>query len=128
MAEGFTRKIAEETGAEIEASSAGLQADGGPANEKSVRAAEVLYGVDLTNHQSRQVTVEMLEEADAVITMTPDQAALLRSVLPRMSKKISSITDGGVRDPYGGTEEDYLNCAKQIYDAIRARTEAGKWN
>lgn len=128
MAEGFFNKIATERGMDYEAKSAGLQADGGPANEKSIRAAEVLYGVDISTHQSRQVTAEMLINADAVVTMTVDQAELLKALLPEIRNKISSLTPEGVRDPFGGTEEDYLNCAGQIYQALAARTEGGAWN
>lgn len=128
MAEGFAREIFRKNNAEITAESAGLHADGGSANEKSILAAKELYGIDITSHISRQVSPQMLAEAEAVVTMTEDQALLLQKFFPQWGKKISSLTPEGVRDPYGGTEEDYKNCAKQIYEAIVRRTEDGAWN
>ena len=87
-----------------------------------------LYDIDLSHHISRQVTPQMLEQADFIVTMTKDQAALLKMLFPQMSEKISPISSEGIRDPYGGTEDDYLACAKQIYNAIEARTEGGAWS
>ena len=127
MAEGFAKEIFAKKNIDIVAESAGLHADGGPANEKSVFAAKSLYGVDLTDHSSRQATAQMLEEADWIVPMTEDQAAFLKHLVPQWEKKISLLSPQGVSDPYGGTEEDYLRCARQIHDAILARTEDGTW-
>ncbi|MBO5222313.1 MAG: low molecular weight protein arginine phosphatase [Clostridia bacterium] len=128
MAEGFARARFEQLGMDYRAQSAGLQADGSPVNAKSVFAAKKLYDIDLSHHISRQVTPQMLGQADFIVTMTEDQAALLKMLFPQMSEKISPISSEGIRDPYGGTEDDYLACAKQIHNAIEARTEGGAWS
>ena len=128
MAEGFARDAFEKANADAVAKSAGLHADGGPANEKSVRAAQNLYGIDISTHRSRQVTEELLKEADHVVTMTEDQANFLKQVLPSLSNKISPLTPEGIPDPYGGGEEEYMQCARKIHDAVIRRTEGGTWN
>lgn len=120
MAEGIARKIAEDHGAEADMKSAGLFAQGGPAAEHAVRVCAHRFGVDLSAHVSRQVTAEMIGQADEVLTMTPDQAATLRQILPEQANKISPITPNGIPDPYGGTEEDYTRCADAIFEALSA--------
>ena len=128
MAEGFANEAFRKNDVDATAESAGLHADGGPASEKSVRAAAFLYGIDLSRHCSRQVTQEMLEQADFIVTMTLDQSNFLKQIFPGLSKKISPLTPEGIPDPYGGTEEEYQACAKAIHDAISQKAEDGEWN
>lgn len=116
LAEGFANKIFRESRLDYTAESAGLSADVGGANEKSVLAAKE-YGVDLSSHKARQLTGEIAEQAERIYTMTPAQAYLLKQLLP--GKKIFPLTDGGIADPYGGSEEIYRRCAEEIYEAIQ---------
>lgn len=117
LAEGFANAEFKQRKIDCHAESAGLFAEAGGANEKSITAAAE-YGVDITAHQARQLTPELINGATVIYTMTPDQANMLCLAFPDMSKKISPITPGGVPDPYGGTEGNYRQCAKQIKQAV----------
>lgn len=115
MAEGFAKAEFQRLGLDYTAESAGLSADQGGANEKSILAMKE-YGIDISDHTARQLTLEMTEDAERIYTMTAAQAYLLKQLIP--SKKIFPLTDGGIQDPYGGSEEIYRNCAKEIKDAV----------
>ncbi len=116
MAEGFANQIFQEMELEYTAQSAGLAADEGGANEKSILAAAE-YGVDISGHRAKPLTVELAKTAEILYTMTPAQAYLLRQMLP--GKKIFPLTDEGIQDPYGGSEDVYRECAKEIYEAVK---------
>ncbi len=115
MAEGFANAEFQRLGLDYIAESAGLSADEGGANEKSILAAGE-YGVDISGHRARQLTVEMATESERIYTMTSAQAYLLQQILP--DKKIFPLTDEGICDPYGGSEEVYRKCAKDIKKAV----------
>ncbi len=115
MAEGFARAEFEERNLPYEAESAGLSADDGGANPKSV-AAMAEYGIDISEHKARQLTVDMAERAEKIYTVTPTQAYLLRQILP--NKTILPLTEDGIADPFGGSEEVYRRCAREIKEAV----------
>lgn len=120
MAEGFAKEEFQKRGLDYDAKSAGLSADEGGANEKSIRMAAE-YGVDISHHRATQLTVEMAREAERIYTMTPAQAYLLQRMLP--DKKILPLTEEGIADPFGGSEEVYRQCAKEIKKAVEALGE-----
>ncbi len=115
MAEGFANAEFQRLGLDYTAESAGLSADEGGANEKSILTMKE-YGIDIYGHKARQLTLEMTEDAACIYTMTPAQAYLLKQLLP--NKKILPLTDEGIQDPYGGSEEIYRSCAKEIKNAV----------
>ncbi len=117
LAEGFAKEEFKRLNLDYTAESAGLSADEGGANEKSVLAASE-YGIDLSDHRARQLTAETAEGADRIYTMTPAQAYLLKQLLP--NKKILPLTDEGIPDPFGSSEEVYRQCAREIKTAIEA--------
>lgn len=122
LAEGFAKEEFQRRNLSLTAESAGLFPSPGGANEKSIGAAKE-YGIDLSGHKTRPLTAEMAEGAVAVVTMTPEQAEMLREALPHMSKKIFPLTPEGISDPYGGSEETYRQCAKEIRDGVKAIAE-----
>ncbi len=115
LAEGFAKVEFQQLGLDYTAESAGLSADEGGANEKSILAARE-YGIDLSEHRTRQLTQEIAESAEAIYTMTPAQAYLLKQILPH--KKIFPLTDEGIIDPFGSSEEVYRKCAREIKGAV----------
>lgn len=117
LAEGFANAEFERLNLDYVAESAGLSADDGGVNEKSVLAAAE-YGIDISGHKARQLTLEMVDEAERIYTMTPAQAYLLEQILP--GKKIFPLTAEGISDPFGCSEEVYRQCAKEIKKAIEA--------
>jgi len=84
MAEALAKKILEETlGREdIKIVSAGTSAvDGSPAASNAVVALKQ-KGIDLAGHRSRQLSPQMIMEADLTLTMTQNQKKQVLSILP----------------------------------------------
>lgn len=103
--------------------SAGVATGGGsPASPEAVRAVAEL-GLDLSQHRSRTATVEMLERADVVLTMTQGHRATIVSQAPSLSELVQTLSPDGrdVDDPIGGPASVYQSCLKQIRGAIEAR-------
>ncbi len=99
------------------AMSAGLFASGEGAAPNAILAAAE-YGADLKNHKSTQLTYEMIENSDIILTMTEEHKASLPTEF-----NVQTITEfvgetGGVSDPYGGDIEVYRSCAAQIKKLI----------
>lgn len=98
--------------------SAGLAADGvSPISENSVYALKQL-GIDDVEHTSNILTIELLKEADLVLTMTASQKEYLKDFDNVYSLKEYLDVDDIV-DPYGKSKDDYLVCAKQIDAAMQ---------
>lgn len=108
--------------------SAGVAAfEGAPASGGSLRTA-ARHGLDLSSHRSARVTRELVEWADLVLTMSPDQLVAVRGA--EGTGKASVITDfaegreaedlddegawGGVPDPAGGDDEEYEQTYRQL--------------
>lgn len=120
IAEGLAKKI---LGTEVTVSSAGMGAwDGDRASTQALTVMKE-WGVDLSGHQARRVTRELLEEADWVIPMTVEQEYRLRALYPEFAGKLRRLgawgTDGkDISDPYGGSVEVYRQSAREIEDLI----------
>ena len=100
---------------DVECASAGTFAfPGRPASGPGV-AVVAAHGLDLAQHRSRELSLELLEWADVVVAMdashaeatvrwTPEAAVhLMTDFLPRDDGQAGS----GVPDPYGGDIETY---------------------
>ena len=81
------------------------------------------FGADLSGHESRPVTVAMIEEADKVWVMTPRHRKTLVEWMPDHSGKIELLDPSGreVEDPIGGPIELYRTVAQQIHDSLMQR-------
>lgn len=94
-----------------------------PASENSVIALKKV-GIDLSNHSSRPLTQQLLDDAIAVICMTeshramiqlqaeppPQHVYLIREFLPGADKEIP--------DPYGGPLRVYEQCRDEMVEAV----------
>ncbi len=78
------------------------------------------YGGDLSSHMSKQVSVELLDSADTIFTMTAYHKEALISMSPAHSFKIMTLSDTDICDPFGGDLPVYEKCATQIYNCIVA--------
>lgn len=87
MAEGLARHLAAEQGCEITVSSAGLMRGGAPAAEYAVQVCAE-RGVDIAGHISRQISSEIVDAADLILTMermhVREIAVQYRQTLPRL--------------------------------------------
>ncbi len=96
-----------------------------PASDNAVKVMEEM-GIDLSDHMSKQVTKEDIDEADLVLVMTLSHRNTLIDLYPQYSDKIYTFpefaygSDDEISDPFGGDEEEYRECAHQLKDAIDA--------
>lgn len=125
IAEAIFNALAEDKGLDYRAESAGVAAlTGEPiAPNSSVVLEEI--GVYAKGHSARQVTAQMLEEADLSLAMSPRHVAELRRVfgdsfqvqtLPEYAAGASSRE--GIPDPYGSTIATYRASARQLFEYV----------
>lgn len=125
MAEALLRKRLADAGyADWRVESAGTQAHNGiPATDKSVQVMRE-YGLDISQHRSREVTAEMLARADLVLTMTSGhKEALLVEFAEARGKTFMLSEMSGfpveIADPVGQSLERYRETARDIDMFIR---------
>lgn len=119
MAEAVFNELAPQLPVDAAASSAGVAVYApGPASPLSVQTMDS-YGVDITNHISRQLTAEIISEADAVYCMTDSVLAAVKAMFPDYSGLVALLDEDGIADPYGGTANDYDLAAMQIISAVK---------
>ncbi len=98
------------------ASSAGLFADGSSISYNAA-AALLEAGYGEVSHISRQLTAEMMEEADLIVGISASHMMQMLMACPHLANKIISMpTD--ITDPYGGDLETYKNCLADIKAGI----------
>lgn len=132
MAEGLCRKLLADTlectvgelgerGYEV--GSAGMAAANGEgASPEAVDVARS-HGADLRGHRSRLLTMDLVDRADFLFTMTTGHLRMLQHLhLPvGPEPQLLSPTGEDVPDPIGGPVELYQACAEQIRSSLRER-------
>ncbi len=101
----------------IEVLSAGICADLSPISPNS-NTALLEKGIDMSGHASRQITPEMVDDADKIICMSVSHKQMLLS-LGVPDKKLL-ILGGGIADPYGADLDTYRLCRDDIFNAVDA--------
>lgn len=120
MAAAIMNKIAVENDMDIRIESAGIFAEiGQSASENAIKALEK-YNIDLSQHRTQPVTDELIEKSDIILTMTEGHKMLLSAMAKDKVYTLLEFagSDGDISDPYGGDEEEYEECAREIYDAL----------
>jgi protein-tyrosine-phosphatase len=135
MAEGILRKALKERGVKnLEVRSAGTHGlHLAPASVFAAAAAGAI-GVDLSRHRSRQLDQEMIEKADLILVMSPEQAQYIgrmnRAALEKtyFLKSFPQSVDASnadqepgvlsIKDPIGGVFEDYRRSCLEIEEQI----------
>jgi protein-tyrosine phosphatase len=101
--------------------SAGLSAAiGAPAAREAI---ELLAeeGIDLSEHGSQPLTQRLLQQADAVYTMTRQHRHAILSGHPELDSRVQTLAPGAdIADPIGGGREVYEQCRKEIERHLRA--------
>ena len=120
MAAAIMEKIAVENDLDVLIESAGLFANvGGTASDEAIEALDKM-GIDLTFHQTKPITEELIEKSDIILAMTQAHKELLK---PMAGDKVYTLKDyagenGDISDPYGGDLEEYEETANEIYDTL----------
>ena len=119
MAEGITRALAAEQHKDVTTVSAGLfAAYGAKPTEQAVEAVRSI--ADISDHESRPLTMELVNAADLIIGMTKGSQICTTSPIPFRGKvKLKTISewgglDGDVTDPYGSDQTVYNQCGTNL--------------
>ncbi|MCJ7458486.1 MAG: low molecular weight protein arginine phosphatase [candidate division Zixibacteria bacterium] len=129
MAEGILKKLLAEKGIKnIKVSSGGTQAlDGYPAAPFTLEATKV-WDIDLNEHSSKKLTADLLRESDLILVMSPehlqhikkiDRSTLARTYLLKAFPHKDDNDNLAVKDPIGGSLEEYNQCFLELDEEIR---------
>ncbi len=127
MAEGIFRHILKGRRRDVQVMSAGIGAmEGQPPSPHAVQAVREL-GIDISKQRSRQLTAELVQEADYIFGMTHSHVDTIFLLYPQAAEKTFllrefddtlDIFEKDISDPIGGSYEVYLNCRDQIEQGI----------
>jgi RpiB/LacA/LacB family sugar-phosphate isomerase len=126
MAEGIFRHVVKGR-RDIQVMSAGIGAmDGQAPSPYAVKAVKEL-GIDISKQRSRQLTAELVQEADYIFGMTHSHVDTVLLLYPYAAEKTFllrefdetlDIFEKDISDPIGGSYEVYLNTRDQIEQGI----------
>jgi len=87
-------------------------------------------GLDLKKHMARQLTLELIDEADLILTMTGSHKYHILAVAPYAQKKVftlkeyaNSSASQDIYDPIGQPFEAYKECADELEYHIKVILE-----
>ena len=120
MAAAIMNKLAIENNIDVNIESAGMFAtDGEKATPEAIEAIRK-YEIDLESHLSQQITPELIEKSDLIVTMTEAHKMVLQDMAKEKTCTLCELADisGDIEDPYGGDVEDYTEVADKLYIAL----------
>lgn len=133
MAEGIFKSMLQETNMKnINVSSAGISAfEGEAANEKAVYTLSK-KGIDIKNHRARQLTEEILNESDLILTMTSSHKNMILNAVPECSHKVYTLKEYAsiannekapgksldIADPFGSDYNTYEKVSEEIEEQV----------
>ena len=131
MAEGFCRKyfsdilscqVDDLTNLGYKISSAGIAAfEGAPASRHAVEVCRERQ-IDLTGHQSRQLTLQEVDQSDLIFVMSRNHRSyIVQSVPSAVDKSFLLDPKGDVQDPVGFNIDVYRACFQQISENIKKK-------
>lgn len=78
--------------------------------------------ISLDAHRSRQLTLELIEQSDLIFTMSHAQWSRIVELDPLAEKKCLLLDEpSDIADPIGLGVEVYMQCLKQIENAVKRR-------
>lgn len=111
MAEALAGKILRRLNLDgmVEVTSAGLDVFPGAPASSGARAVLEGEGIDVSGHRARQLTEEMVHQADLVLTMTAAQKRRLLELFPEASEKVFILKEFvGAKDSPASSRLDGL--------------------
>jgi len=95
-----------------------------PASEHAIDAMK-RRNIHLEDHLSQPISLELVRQADWILTMTAAHAEALIDHLPELEPKVTLLDPQGcdVADPFGGDAHDYERVAANIESFIRQRLD-----
>ncbi len=124
MAEGYFKNLCKNANKkDITISSAGLFAneDFMP-SQQSVQVMQN-YEIDIRDYKSTQLSMDLIKNADLIITMTDGHKNQILQYSPESEEKIHLLLEyankqTNVADPFGGTFEIYNVCFNEMKEAL----------
>jgi protein-tyrosine-phosphatase len=126
MAAALAAAVFERGGLKLRVNSAGVSAyDGSSASQNAILAME-LEELDLSAHKSRSLQSEIIKDSALVLTMTRAHLKHVKAICPDVKAFTLGEYAGAsedVSDPFGGSLDEYRNCAAQIKRLLEACVE-----
>lgn len=127
MAEALLRHLAADRGIDtLEVSSAGTASwDGAPASEGSYLVC-LEHGLDLSGHRARQVTTDLVADADLILGMNGSHVARAEALGGEgkaflLGEYAGATEDRAeVDDPFGGDLDDYRETYARLLGLLEA--------
>lgn len=117
FAEIYLRQAAQRENLRLSISSAGLDAASGIAAYPIARTVAPRFGVNLDEHLTSALSEALVQKADIILVMEPDQIAALRHRFPCAEPKAFLLGHFAaerpmteIKDPYGGTQSEFEDC------------------
>ncbi len=126
MAEGIFRHLTQGR-RDIQVLSAGIGATPGQTPSAYAVQAVKELGIDISRQRSRQLTADLVQQADYIFGMTHSHVDTVFLLYPQAAEKTFllrefddtlDIFEKDISDPIGGSYEVYLNCRDQIEQGI----------
>ncbi len=126
MAEGIFRHLTQGR-RDIQVLSAGIGATPGQVPSAYAVQAVKELGIDISRQRSRQLTADLVQQADYIFGMTHSHVDTVFLLYPQAAEKTFllrefddtlDIFEKDISDPIGGSYEVYLNCRDQIEQGI----------
>lgn len=122
MAESYLKKLVSERNLKVQVISAGLNALGLPPSTETLQLIEEHVSPD---HKAVQLTKDLLEEADLVLTMEEIHKKVIILYYPHFKDKVFTLKEFAgekenldIKDPYGHDIRMYKACYEEIKSAI----------
>jgi protein-tyrosine phosphatase len=122
MAEAIFNKLCNIEG--ISASSAGLSIVSGSITSKnSALLVKQNLNLGLENRKAVQLTKDMIEEADLILTMTSSMVSIIKEKFNEYEASVYSLNEyvslgKDITDPYGGNISVYTDTFNDLKDSI----------
>jgi protein-tyrosine-phosphatase len=124
MAEAYFRDLCEKSKrGDINVVSAGIYAENNfPASSEAVKIMSN-YNIDISKHNSQQITKELLSVSDLVVVMTKSHRNAILTLFTSEPDKIFLLhefdnTAKDVFDPFGGNSNTYSKCFYEMKKAL----------
>lgn len=131
MAEGILKDLIKKSphrDKNIEVKSAGILVYGKSGAHPNAKAVTKNMGIDISHHGSSQLTEDLVEKADLILTMTRSHKDQIIIVQPEISHKVYTllefINEEGeagaidIADPFGLSRDDYEETAQELLYAL----------
>jgi protein-tyrosine-phosphatase len=117
---GIPRDLRE--GAAIKALSAGLAAVPGRPLSPTAQSTLHQLGASVHEHASREITPELVEQAERIFCMTEDQCRKVVSRFPAVASKVQRLDpECDLDDPHGQDLAAFLSLGTRLQELVRAR-------